>query len=56
MEKFKAEIVKNIYLLKHCLRKTIKVYINGIEGFLGYAKEMLLRFNGINGGNFIYLN
>jgi hypothetical protein len=31
-----------------------KVYINGIEGFWSYAKERLLKFNGVSKDNFIY--
>ena len=31
-----------------------RVYINGIEGFWGYAKERLLRFHGVSGENFAY--
>ena len=31
-----------------------RVYINGIEGFWGYAKERLLRFHGVSRENFVY--
>jgi transposase len=31
-----------------------RVYINGIEGFWGYAKERLLRFHGVSRENFAY--
>jgi transposase len=31
-----------------------KVYINGIEGFLSYTKERLLKFYGVSKDNFIY--
>jgi len=31
-----------------------KVYINGIEDFLSYAKESFIKFHGVSRENFVY--
>ena len=59
-DKFKAYDGLVMYGFKHeRIDKSInfsngKVYINGIEGFWSYAKERLLKFNGVSREYFVY--